>query len=180
MRLLELDFQRRSVASPLGWALLAAGLLLAGALWALQQRVDAERARAAQELARLQPERHGELHQAPLSKADALAQQASLAEMRRVSAALNLPWNGLFATLEGLPLKDVALLSLAPDARKRLLRISAEARDLEAMLAFHQRLEDSDGLSDVSLLDHEVLVQVAERPIRFNLLATWEVPDGRP
>lgn len=180
MRLIELDFQRRSIASPLGWALLAAGLLLAGVLWALQQRIDAQTARDAQELARLRPEQGGEVRQAPLSKADSLAQQASLAEMRRVSAALNLPWNGLFATLEALPLKDVALLGLTPDARKRLLRISAEARNLEAMLEFHQRLEDSDGLSDVSLLDHEVLVQVAERPIRFNLLATWEVPDGRP
>ncbi|TKD34972.1 pilus assembly protein [Azotobacter chroococcum] len=180
MRLIELDFQRRSIASPLGWALLAAGLLLAGVLWTLQQRIDADRARDAEALARLQPGQGGEVRQAPLSKADSLAQQASLAEMRRVSAALNLPWNGLFATLEALPLKDVALLGLTPDARKRLLRISAEARNLEAMLEFHQRLEDSDGLSDVSLLDHEVLVQVAERPIRFNLLATWEVPDGRP
>ena len=141
---------------------------------------DADRARDAEALARLQPGQGGEVRQAPLSKADSLAQQASLAEMRRVSAALNLPWEGLFATLEALPLKDVALLGLTPDARKRLLRISAEARNLEAMLEFHQRLEDSDGLSDVSLLDHEVLVQVAERPIRFNLLATWEVPDGRP
>lgn len=180
MRPIELDFQRRSIASPLGWALLAAGLLLAGVLWTLQQRIDADWARDAEALARLQPEQGGEVRQAPLSKAESLAQQASLAEMRRVSAALNLPWNGLFATLEALPLKDVALLGLTPDARKRLLRISAEARNLEAMLEFHQRLEDSDGLSDVSLLDHEVLVQVAERPIRFNLLATWEVPDGRP
>lgn len=180
MRPLDLDFQRRPLASPLGWALLAAGLLLAGTLWALQQRIDADRARAAQELARLQQGQGGAIHQAPLSKAESLAQQASLAEMRRVSAALNLPWNGLFATLEALPLEDVALLTLTPDARKRLLRITAEARNLEAMLEFHQRLEDSDGLSDVSLLDHEVLVQVAERPIRFNLLATWEVPDGRP
>jgi len=180
MRALDLDFQRRSLASPLGWTLLAAGLLLAGLLWALQQQVAADTVRDAQELARLQQGQGGEVRQASLSKADSLAQQASLAEMRRVSAALNLPWNGLFATLESLPLQDVALLGLTPDARKRLLRISAEARNLEAMLEFHRRLEDSDGLSDVSLLDHEVLVQVAERPIRFNLLATWEVPDGRP
>ncbi|TBW07577.1 pilus assembly protein [Azotobacter chroococcum subsp. isscasi] len=180
MRPIELDFQRKAIASPPGWALLVAGLLLAGVLWTLQQRIDADRVRDAEVLARLQPGQGGEVRQAPLSKADSLAQQASLAEMRRVSAALNLPWEGLFATLEALPLKDVALLGLTPDARKRLLRISAEARNLEAMLEFHQRLEDSDGLSDVSLLDHEVLVQVAERPIRFNLLATWEVPDGRP
>ncbi|GAB3388911.1 pilus assembly protein [Azotobacter armeniacus] len=180
MRQLDLDFQRRSLASPLGWVLLAGGLLLAGLIWAVQQRIAADTAHDAGELARLQQVQGGEVRQAPLSKADSLAQQASLAEMRRVSAALNLPWNGLFATLEMLPLKDVALLTLTPDARKRLLRITAEARNLEAMLEFHRHLEESDGLSDVSLLEHEVLVQVAERPIRFSLLATWEVADGRP
>jgi len=179
MRPLDLDFLRRPVASAVGWLLLAAGLLLAGLGWAVQQRIDAQTALAAAELARLQKEQGGEIRQAPLSRAETLAQQASLAEMRRVSAALNLPWNELFATLEALPLEDVALLSLTPDARKRLVRISAEARNLDAMLEFHRRLEESERLSDVSLLDHEVLVKVAERPIRFNLLATWEVGDGR-
>jgi Tfp pilus assembly protein PilN len=82
--------------------------------------------------------------------------------------------------LEALPRDDIALLSLAPDARKGQLRISAEARDLEAMLAFHQRLEASAELSDVSLLNHEVKVKQPERPILFNLLATWEVGDARP
>jgi hypothetical protein len=59
--------------------------------------------------------------------------------------------------LEAMPQDDVALLGLTPDARKGQVRISAEARNLEAMLQYHQRLEASDELSDVSLLNHEVL-----------------------
>ena len=48
------------------------------------------------------------------------------------------------------------------------------------MLAFHRDLEASDALSDVSLLNHEMVTEQAERPIRFNLLASWGVKDARP
>ncbi|MOA00151.1 hypothetical protein D3C78_1194990 [compost metagenome] len=120
------------------------------------------------------------LRQAPLSAGEEKNRAASVAEMRRVTAQMNLPWDGLFATLEGQSRKDVALLSLAPDARKGQLRITAEARNLPAMLAFHRELEASDALSDVSLLNHEIVAEQAERPIRFNLMATWGVKDARP
>jgi Tfp pilus assembly protein PilN len=181
MRRLELDFQRRQIASPLGWGLLAAGLLVS-ALTLLGHL----------HLAELTALRAGELRHiegllqtggaglAPLSAGESRAQAASLAEMHRVSAQMNLPWAALLTTLESLQRKDIALLSLAPDARKGQLRISAEARALQAMLAFHRSLEQSVELRDVSLLNHEVVTQVAERPIRFNLLATWEVKDAHP
>jgi hypothetical protein len=82
--------------------------------------------------------------------------------------------------LETLPREDIALLTLTPDARKGQVRISAEARDLEAMLAFHQRLEASDELSDVSLLSHEIVVKSPEQPVQFNLSAAWEIGDANP
>jgi hypothetical protein len=58
------------------------------------------------------------------------------------------------------------------------VRISAEARDLEAMLDFHRRLEASDELSDVSLLSHEIVVKSPEQPVLFNLSANWEIGDA--
>jgi hypothetical protein len=60
------------------------------------------------------------------------------------------------------------------------VRISAEARDLESMLEFHQRLEASDELSDVSLLSHEIVANVPEHPVQFNLSASWEIGDANP
>ena len=89
-------------------------------------------------------------------------QAHTLAEMRKVSQQLRRPWERLFAMLEAMPRENVALLTLTPDARKGQVRISAEARDLEAMLEFHQRLEASDELSDVSLLSHEIVANVPE------------------
>ncbi|MNH34421.1 hypothetical protein D3C79_950170 [compost metagenome] len=82
--------------------------------------------------------------------------------------------------LEGLPQDDIALLTLTPDARKGQLRISAEARDLEAMLAFHKRLEASAELRDVSLLNHEIIAKQAEHPVQFNLSAIWENGNAHP
>lgn len=107
-------------------------------------------------------------------------QAERLAQMRSVSQQLQRPWQQLFAMLEAMPQEDVALLSLTPDARKGQVRISAEARNLEAMLQYHQRLERSDELSDVSLLNHEVVAGQAEHPVRFNLTATWETGHARP
>lgn len=181
MRPIDLDFQHNPVSSLPGWILLGGGILMA----ALMLVVHLETARETQarevQLQRVeqQMQKRG-LRQAPLSAGDEKARAASLAEMRRITAQMNLPWDGLFSMLEVQPRKDIALLTLAPDARKGQLRITAEARDLPAMLAFHRALEESDALSDVSLLNHEIVAEQAEHPIRFNLLATWGVKDARP
>jgi hypothetical protein len=115
-----------------------------------------------------------------LTPAQQREQEVRLLEMKQISAQLRRPWERLFAALETLRGKDIALLSLTPDARKGQVRISAEARNLEAMLAFHRQLEDSPELSDVSLVNHEIVTSSAQKPILFNLLATWEVNDDRP
>ena len=115
-----------------------------------------------------------------LTPAETREQAQNLAEMRKVSQQLRRPWERLFATLEAMPRDNIALLTLTPDARKGQVRISAEARDLEAMLDFHKRLEASDELSDVSLLSHEIVANVPEQPVRFNLSATWEIGDANP
>ncbi|MDF3935218.1 pilus assembly protein [Pseudomonas citronellolis] len=180
MRALDLDFQPRRPTA-LVWATLAAGVLAGLLVASLGFWLDGHSQQQEQQLRHSERRLNGGNEAAaPLSPAESRAQQAALVEMKRVSAQLRRPWEQLFGMLETLPREDIALLSLAPDARKGQLRISAEARNLEAMLAFHQRLEASAELSDVSLLNHEVKVKQAERPILFNLLATWEVGDARP
>ena len=180
MRRLDLEFQPRR-NGPLAWSLLAVASATVAGLVLLQQSLQAE-----------QVEREASVHSleqqlgrrpatvAPLSSAASRAQAERLAQMQSVSQQLQRPWQQLFAMLEAQPQDDVALLSLAPDARKGQLRITAEARNLEAMLQYHQRLEASAELSDVSLLNHEVLAAQPEHPVRFTLTATWETGHGRP
>lgn len=176
-----LDFQPRRRCGPLGWSLLLAGGVLAVACLAGQYVIDT---RTAQQQGHLQVTRHALTGNGPatesLSPAQTREQAQNLAEMNKVSQQLRRPWERLFATLERLPRDNIALLSLTPDARKGQVRISAEARDLDAMLDFHQRLEASDELSDVSLLSHEIVANVPEHLVQFNLSATWEMGDANP
>lgn len=178
MRALDLDF-RRPLASPAGWTLLAAGVLLGGVLLAARYQVAQATAAAEADIRRSERIMPG-VSAAPLSAADSRTQQAALDEMQRLSERMRLPWDQLFANLEAIANADVALLSLAPDARKRQLRITAEARDLPAMLDFHRRLEGSADLRDVALVNHEIVDEVPERPVRFNLTATWVVSHAHP
>ncbi|SDT53953.1 PilN domain-containing protein [Pseudomonas prosekii] len=181
MRALTLDFQPCRRSGPLGWSLLVAGVVLAVACFLAQQHLDDQASQQQGHLQHAQRELTGDSgSKAGLSPAETREQAQNLAEMRKVSQQLRRPWERLFAMLEGLPREDIALLTLTPDARKGQVRISAEARDLEAMLAFHQRLEASDELSDVSLLSHEIVANVAEHPVQFNLSATWEIGDANP
>lgn len=107
------------------------------------------------------------------SRAVAQRQEGLLGAMSQARKQIDVPWGALFATLEASSTDEVALLSLAPDARKGVVRIVAEARDLSAMLEFHRRLESAGGLHDVALSSHEIVEQVAEHPVRFNIAARW-------
>jgi len=185
MRALDLEFQPQRRSNALGWSLLSVGLVMslsmaAGAHWLADQ---AEQLKG--ELSHAQ--RTLQVHTSTaaggstgLTSAQQREQDARLAEMKQVSAQLRRPWERLFAALETLRGDDIALLALSPDARKGQLRISAEARNLEAMLAFHKSLEDSPELNDVSLLNHEIVANSPQKPVLFNMMATWEVNDVRP
>lgn len=178
MRRLTLDFQprRHGLASALP-AVLGIALLLAG--MTVQEHLDAQYAQVEQHLHHAEQQLGTRPRTQPtLNAAQSREQAEKLAQMRSLAQQLQRPWEDLFGMLESLPQDDVALLSLAPDARKGQVRISAEARDLEAMLSFHKRLEASDELRDVSLLNHEIQVKQPEHPVQFNLSASWENGDA--
>jgi Tfp pilus assembly protein PilN len=180
MRALDLEFQPRR-SSPLAWSLLALGIGLLVALLIAQQLWQAERQALEAQVQRLEQQLgRRPASSAPLNSAASREQAERLAQMRSVSQQLQRPWEQLFDRLEGLPQEDVALLTLTPDARKGQLRISAEARNLEAMLQFHKRLESIDQLRDVSLLNHEINARQPEHPVQFNLSATWETGNAHP
>lgn len=180
MRRLDLEFQPRR-NGPLAWSLLAVASATVAGLVLLQQSLQAEQVEVEASVHRLEQQLgRRPATVAPLSNAASREQAERLAQMQSVSQQLQRPWQQLFAMLEAQPQDDVALLSLAPDARKGQLRITAEARNLEAMLQYHQRLEASAELSDVSLLNHEVLAAQPEHPVRFTLTATWETGHARP
>lgn len=99
------------------------------------------------------------------------------AQASAVNAAilqLNLPWRDLAAALGEATPGSIALLALEPDARRRTVRISAEARSSDDMLAYITRLQAETWFSSVVLLRHEVMEQDPNRPLRFQVSVQWE------
>ena len=86
---------------------------------------------------------------------------------------LALPWARLIETLEATGRSDVAILQVQPDAQQRLLRITAEARNQQAMIEYVQRLAEVPGLGYVHLLNHQVQQDNPQRPIQFSAQASF-------
>lgn len=94
--------------------------------------------------------------------------------INRAIRQLNLPWERLFAEVEKRLDNQLALLALEPDAANRVLRIYAETGSTTEMLAFVRALEESDFLSDVFLVRHEIN-EADYQPLRFVVEARWPV-----
>lgn len=100
----------------------------------------------------------------------------SEAQARAVNAAvmqLNLPWRELHEAVRAATPDSVALLALEPDAKLRTLRITAEARTSDDMLAYVARMQEQRWFGTVLLSRHEIAEQDPNRPLRFQLIAQW-------
>lgn len=98
-------------------------------------------------------------------------------EIKHANDVLNqitLPWDKLFQAVEWSSGKDVALLTIEPDAEKHVVKISGEAKNIEAILNYVRHLSDQEIFNSVYLQSHQVQEQNPERPVRFALTATWK------
>lgn len=170
MRDVDLDYQRPRV-SGLGLALLLCGLIVAAA--ATVAVLDA-RQELAEAQVRLAEAEKPALRRQAVATPGKEAQQA-MQDGAAVALDLRQPWDGLFAAIENAKTDDIALLAVDPNSDRGLLRITAEARQREAMLDFVQRLERESVLHDVVLVEHAVQLQNRDKPVRFTISAAWEV-----
>lgn len=173
MHVIELDYVRKQhrLSGKVLLLLLAAFLVLLLSVWyflALKgQVVREEKAIAVSQnhVQRLQPR--------PDRAQDKGLDQA-IDQANAVWQSLNQPWPELFAALEASKTDDVALLAVEPDPLKHSVRITAEVKKREAMLAYIKLLEQQPGLGRVVLLEHHVNQQDNEKPLRFSVQAEWK------
>lgn len=166
-RRLELDYlapPRR--AKWLGVSLLIVALGVAGTL-VLRQR-DARNELAALEEA--QGLLNAERRPRRAVSRERLAEEAKIvdAAMRQ----LTLPWTQMIEAVEAASTGEVSLLQMQPEAQQRTLRLTAEAKNREAMLRYVRRLGDAPALAGVHLVNHRVQVEDPSRPIRFGVQAS--------
>lgn len=106
---------------------------------------------------------------APPGEQEAAAVNAAIVQ-------LNLPWRALQDAVRAATPPNVALLALEPDASKRVMRITAEAKNSDDMLAYVARLGREESFGSATLVRHQVIEQDPNRPLRFQLDAGWGMP----
>ena len=141
-------------------------LSLALAAWLTERYRDArvEVARLETQSGLIAPERPAK----PIPR-EKIEEEARNAEA--VVRQLTLPWAALIGTIEQAATREVAILQLQPDADTRLLRLTAETRQRDAMFDFVRRLAASPGLADVHLVNHQVQREDPQQPVQFSIQA---------
>jgi hypothetical protein len=168
---LELDFAPARRNAPLGWLLLAAGLVLATLAGVQFRSAHAERLAAADDLSVLTGRALPRALDPNAPGADPRASKAAAV----VARDLQIPWSQMLAALESVDAKEVALLAVEPSASRHNIRITAEAKGLDAMLNYVQALR-GDSFPEVSLASHQVQNNVPGEPVRFIVQARWKSP----
>jgi DNA-binding transcriptional regulator YdaS (Cro superfamily) len=179
MKRVRIDFAPRSIrrtlfhASPGAWAMAFAAVALlvpaASHGWnylANQRQLEVQLAAA-----------RAHVHPTPLSQAALRQPPVSPKQAEAINSAvlqLNLPWRALRDAVQEATPANVALLALEPDAKKRIVHITAEARTSEEMIGYVERMKRQDRFVGVVLVRHEINEQDPIRPIRFQLDAQWE------
>ena len=181
MKRLEIDFAPRSWRRTLhhtrasAWILTGVALLLcvaAGALGArllAQQRADRAQLHAALTRAKAPVMVSVAAPAQPIPDAQAAAVNSAVMQ-------LNLPWRALHDAVGAATPARIALLALEPDARRRSIKITAEAKTSDAMIGYVEALKEQDLFAGVALTRHEINELDPNRPIRFQLEAEWRAP----
>lgn len=176
MRALALDFTRdRPRLQAWSVALLALGVLalalvlgraalLRGEIQTLSSELQAAQQTGLRSSRDLQP-----------AAGDAAALAREVAQANQVTASLNLGWSALFRQLETIRVSGVTLLALQPEtaAGVRRLRITGEARRLDAALAYVTQLATTAGFANAHLASHEVLADKGGSTIQFVVVVDW-------
>ena len=174
---LRLEFAPGARArSRLGWAMLGCAIAVLVAELMPLGFAFKQHSRDLQLLAQLDARQGGSARpRASAGKPDP-AYLAKVKSTQQVSRNLTAPWVDLLDAIESAPQQSVALLAAEPTTAKQSFRLTAEARDLDAMLGYVAALQNDPRLVSVVLVSHQVQVQTPGRPVRFQVQAGWGAP----
>jgi hypothetical protein len=165
---LNLDFQSAgNSARLLGPSLLAAGLVACVSFYLAYRQGANEMEGLELRLTSLESAANG---------SSAPGDDPSIAAARETALSLATPWGRLLDDLEAASRDvglSVTLLEVEPDREHGKVRVLAESRSLVAALAYLERLQKSATLANPLLQSHEVRAELAERPVRVEIVADW-------
>lgn len=87
---------------------------------------------------------------------------------------LTRPWQKLFLALESVQDPNVALLEIRPDPNRHLLRLTAEAGNLDEALEYLRKLQKLPELARPHLVSYSITPMAAgATSLRFIIQADW-------
>lgn len=177
MRRLSLDYLRPANPLPrFGVALLALALFWTGSLiFSYRQAVD-EIESYTPAVAEAADAQHKMVPQPTLTPAQAQRLKQDIQHANQLIAQLTTPWEELFRAVESAQSGDIGLLDIQPDASKKNLSISGEARNFTALSAYLRRIQAQKSFTNVYLLNHEIVAEDPHHPLHFELKADWVAP----
>ncbi|GAA5163627.1 hypothetical protein [Viridibacterium curvum] len=174
-----LDFvARRPSPSLSGWLLLLAGLLSAAAALFDYDSLAERRDELAAQVARQQRAADRQTARLPRSNVrNERGNERNAATERqaawRVAGALSTPWQSLLPMLEAAGNNDVSLLALDADNGKTQISIEGDARSLEAVFAYAERLGNQPAFASVQVQNYQFQKRGAVEVVHFRLTTRW-------
>jgi len=168
---------RRPVITLRGIAWLLVGILIvAAAVWSYGDALDMVQ-RLENRLESLGDQLKRKVRAREQRVEDAKRLDPELAVAKAVLRRLALPWEEVFMALEQATMAHrdrIRVLGVQPDVDKGIVMISGESEDFEVLMDYLKRIEKSGVLTRVRLVNHQIQVDVAGRPIRFYAVGSWK------
>lgn len=160
---LRIDFAPRS-PRPAWMALLLLGVGIGFAAYSARCYLDAQAQQAALE---------SRIAAAATSGHVAAAGGSESSYAREVLGRVAVPWHELFAALGRTQTDTTSLLSMEPDGVTRALKLTGEAKDFAALLAYVGALEREPFFQRIELLRHETVRHAGYGAVSFELALEW-------
>jgi Tfp pilus assembly protein PilN len=182
MKRIDIDFAPATLqrvirqTPPAGWLLLLGAIVLWSIVAITAVKLHHQKNLNAQHLAKVMQDAQKRLNAQKarnMAAAKVIIPEEQINAVNKAIEQLNLPWRDLFNALEAATPANIALLTIEPDAKKHVLKATAEAKNSDDMIAYIEQLKKQELFSNVLLTKHEINVQDPNRPIRFQLAAEW-------
>lgn len=162
-----------STWSWLGVSILFSGLVLAVFTWQLYQSKQTAQLDISSRLSQLS--RQSQQKKLPVKVVSIVISPDKKLQIQTTVTALTIPWNALLSAIEKSDTQDIALLSLDPSSKKQQVILTGEAKNLQSVLTYIQKLEAQPMLEKVYLQKHSVDEVNISKPVKFTVLAQWQL-----
>ena len=98
---------------------------------------------------------------------------AGVSQSGDINRRLATPWGNLLDALEHAQNDAIALLAIEPSVEQGRLRLSGEAKDMDALVDYIKSLDGKAGLSELRLLTQQIKQSDPQHPVEFVVESHW-------